>query len=72
MNTSINNNSGVVDKDLIEFAWSIRFDHLFEIKAKPKRIPRFKQALTFLRPGYRLDFSLLKKLSTLFGCNFFA
>jgi hypothetical protein len=51
------NSLGDVNKDLIDFTWSIKLSHTFEIKAKPLKIPRFKHALKFLRPGYRLLFN---------------
>lgn len=47
---------GDVNKELKNFTWSIKLSHSFEIKAKPLRIPRFKHAIKFLRPGYRLYF----------------
>jgi hypothetical protein len=45
--------SGAVNKNLLDYTWSIKLSHSFEIKPKPKRIPRFKQALKVLRPGLR-------------------
>ena len=46
-------NLGAVNKSVVDYTWSVKFDHSFEIKPKPKRIPRFKQALKVLRPGLR-------------------
>lgn len=46
---------GELDTKLLDYLWHIKLDHIFLIKSKPHRIPRLKQAIGFLIPGYRCN-----------------
>ena len=54
------NYQGAINTDLIDYLWSIKFNHQFQIKTKPMRVPRLKHAIQFLLPGYRCN-QLLKE-----------
>ena len=44
---------GAVNNSLIEYTWSINFNHKFKYKPKPFQRPRIKQLYGFIGTGLR-------------------
>ena len=44
---------GEMDHHLIDYSWSINFNHEFKHKPKPFTRPRFGQAISFISAGLR-------------------
>ena len=54
---------GEMNSDLIDYSWSISFDHKFEHSPQPFTRPRFKQAIGFLGTSWRCH-KMLKECSS--------
>ena len=45
---------GAMNQSLLDYSWSVNFNHVFKYKPKPFQIPRVKQIYGFLGTALRL------------------